>query len=76
VACGSEVRLPCTWEQIRQAQEIGRGGLSCGAQFVCTDSSTLSAQQKTIYSEGRAGRLCLRWGWGSASQPQRREWWS
>jgi len=47
VTCCSQVRLPCTLEQTRHALEIGRGGLSCGTQSVCTDSNTLSAEKMT-----------------------------
>ena len=52
------------------------GGLSCGAHSVRTKSNTLSVQKRLTYRGGSAGRLCLGWGWGSASQPQSLEcWW-
>jgi len=45
---------------------------------VCLHSSQHAELGKKDYIEyrgGSTGRLCLRWRWGSASQPHRGEWW-
>jgi len=58
----------------RQRKRTGR--LCCGAQSVRTEQQHAECVTKRLCGKGgTAGRLWPGLGWGSASRPQRREWW-